>query len=122
MAVLNTSPMNDTPGTLANVAKLLTHPRRQHVLEVLADASSETVPFDELVDEEVAREFEDGDKPANRRQRIANSLHHSDLPKLGELGVLSYDTDEHLIHIDVEQIDTLVDSVSQAHALLDGTE
>lgn len=122
MAVRNPSPMNDTPGTLTSVAKLLTHPRRQHVLEVLADASSETVPFDELVDEVAAREFEDGDDPANRRQRIANSLHHSDLPKLGELGVLTYETSEQVIHVETDQIEALVDAVSQAHALLGGTE
>ncbi|WP_139171297.1 DUF7344 domain-containing protein [Natronorubrum texcoconense] len=58
--------------------------RYQRILDCL-DSLSGAVPVDRLADELLALE------PAADVERIRIRLHHSDLPRLEDTGVLSYD-------------------------------
>lgn len=70
--------------------------RRAHVVRVLADAPEKTLALDRLV-ERVARRADGGD--LLERDRIAVRLHHVDLPKLSDAGVVEYDADDRTVRI-----------------------
>lgn len=73
---------------------LLRDERRRLVLDVLADRSA-TVDLSEVAAEVAAREDGcDADDDA-AVQRIEVALHHTHLPKMEELGVLSYQPETH---------------------------
>lgn len=74
---------------------LLRDDRRRLVLDVLAERP-ETVTLSEVAAEVAARE--DGcDADSDTVERIEVALHHTHLPKMDELGALSYRPDTHRI-------------------------
>lgn len=79
-------------GRVQHVRDVLGHPRRRGLLDELASLGSEHVRFETLVDRVVSRGPSD-------RDAVASDLHHVHLPKLAELGVISYDTERrHVTH------------------------
>lgn len=81
---------------------ILADGRRRRVVRALADAPERTLDLDRLVDR-VARLTNDGGEhdegELRERDRIALRLHHADLPKLSDAGVLDYDPDEGTVRI-----------------------
>lgn len=87
------------------VFDVLADGRRRRVVRALADAPERTLDLDRLVDR-VARladdegEHDEHDEGELReRDRIALRLHHADLPKLSDAGVLDYDPDDGTVRI-----------------------
>ena len=85
----------DPQGTnnLGTVFDLLRSPRRRYLLYYLYRTEDEEVPFEAAI--RGIREFDSaGPETATveTRQSIRTNLIHVDLPKLGSVGVLEYDT------------------------------
>ena len=74
--------------------RLLASERRRLTLEVLSDRPS-SVALDELAAEVAAREHENAGERAT--ETVAVSLHHVHLPKMANLGALSYDPETNQI-------------------------
>ncbi|WP_139246539.1 DUF7344 domain-containing protein [Halogranum amylolyticum] len=64
--------------------EVLSDPRRRSILQELAALADEEVSFETLVDRVAKQEPVD-------RDRLASDLHHIHLPKLADLGVITYD-------------------------------
>jgi uncharacterized protein YqfB (UPF0267 family) len=74
------------------VQDVLGDPRRRSVLQELAALSTEEVSFETLADRVAQRDAMD-------RDRIVHDLHHIHLPKLADLGVITYDAENrHITH------------------------
>lgn len=74
--------------------ELLSNSRRRYVLYHLREQGG-AVTVDELA-ERVAEWEGDTDEPTNR-QRVRTDLHHSQLPRMDEMDVISFDTDTGLV-------------------------
>lgn len=83
-------------GADRTVFDVLANARRARIVRTLADAPERTLDFDRLVDHVARRTDEDGPL---ERDRIAIRLHHVDLPKLSDAGVLDYDADDGTVRI-----------------------
>jgi len=87
--------------TLNELFEILSLRRRRTILRCLTEQSEDTIDFQDLVEAISAREAEIevehgeptvGDQTrAPRRQRVARALHHDDLPRLAEAGLIEYD-------------------------------
>lgn len=77
-------------GRIDRVRDVLSDPRRRLVLQELADHPTENIDFETLV----GRMCESN--PTTRTQ-LASDLHHIHLPKLADLGVITYDTERRYI-------------------------
>lgn len=75
---------------------ILANDRRARVVRALADAPENALALDRLVDH-VARRTDGGD--LLERDRIAIRLHHVDLLKLSDAGVVDYDADARTVRI-----------------------
>lgn len=75
--------------TIADLAALLTDPRRLRIVTFLRDREEDTVDFETVVDHLAETE----DESARQRREIAISLHHRHLPMLEEANVISYQHD-----------------------------
>jgi hypothetical protein len=69
---------------IKRVQDVLGDPRRRSVLQELSALADEDVDFETLVDRVAQRE-------PGERDRLASDLHHIHLPKLADLGVITYD-------------------------------
>lgn len=88
--------------------------RRRIVLDTLIDRPG-YVSIKELADEVVAssmRSEEADATPATERQRAMTQLHHTDLPKLAEAGLVTYDSEENVAALAIPS--------SHARSYLDG--
>jgi|AntDeeMinimDraft_5_1070356.scaffolds.fasta_scaffold54963_2 hypothetical protein len=74
--------------------RLLSDERRRLVLDVLAERPA-TVPLSEVAAEVAAREDGCDASDDDDVRRIEVALHHTHLPKMEELGVLSYRPETH---------------------------
>jgi hypothetical protein len=75
--------------------ELLTNGPRRHVVEIMA-AQKLPLSFSELVAEVSAMERAEG-SPESELTAVATRLHHVDLPKLSDCGIIEYDTAEDCI-------------------------
>ncbi|MFC5368172.1 DUF7344 domain-containing protein [Salinirubrum litoreum] len=80
---------------LGAVLRVLDHPRRRYLVTTLVNGRSEA-PLAELATEIAARER---DKPVTdvtprERASVHTSLHHSHVPRLVDLGIVTYDADD----------------------------
>jgi hypothetical protein len=74
------------------VQEVLGNPHRRSVLQELAALAGEEVSFETLADRVAQRESLD-------RDRVASDLHHIHLPKLADLGVITYNANtQHITH------------------------
>ena len=88
-----------SPLTLSNLFEILSLRRRRTILRCLAERPDDKVDFQGLVKAVSAREAEiEVEEPtieeqarAPRRQRVATALHHDDLPRLADVGLVEYD-------------------------------
>jgi hypothetical protein len=74
------------------IGTLLAHPRRQELVSIVADQHHLTV-------EELATELGEHGHPSKATKPLSyavllRTLHHADLPKLAEVGLIEYDHDE----------------------------
>lgn len=72
------------------VQEVLGNPQRRSVLQELASLAGDEVSFETLADRVAQREPLD-------RDRVASDLHHIHLPKLADLGVITYDVNSQRI-------------------------
>ena len=79
---------------------------RRRVLLTELEGHTEPISLDALTSKIVDRERYDGGQRATESLRI--SLHHLHLPMLDELGIVSYDTEEHVVEPRRPAIDGLV--------------
>lgn len=79
------------------VFRALADQRRRTVLYYLTSCTH-SVTLEELVDTVAIHESEShaGDIPAEVYEEVAIDLHHTQLPKLAEWGIIDYDTDRKL--------------------------
>lgn len=85
---------------LDTVFRILAHPRRRRVLYYLTTCNY-PVPLKELIDKVTIQEAEThvGDIPAEVYEQVALDLHHTQLPKLAELGVIDYNKEVNLVAV-----------------------
>lgn len=87
-------------GSWKELNALLGADRRRHVVSVLLSANG-SLPFEELAEGVVARErSEGGAADEEHLESVRTSLHHLHLPKLGEVGVLDYDSGSRLVALE----------------------
>jgi len=86
--------------TLSESFEVLSLRRRRTILRCFAERPDDRVDFQDLVEAVSAHEADEGEPGdptieerarAPRRQRVAIGLHHDDLPRLAEAGLLEYD-------------------------------
>lgn len=83
---------NTDRSRVQRVQEVLADPHRRNVLRELAALAGEDVRFERLVERIAQYESEDS-------ERIASDLHHIHLPKLANLGVITYDpATRHITH------------------------
>lgn len=103
------------------LAALLAHPRRQHIVSIIAK-HSQPLPLDELgtalmASEQASRTTDrDGDKST-----LLTTLHHVDLPTLEEVGLIEYDRDEKTI-TRYRSLETVSDWMDTASTTTDATD
>lgn len=80
---------------LGVVLRVLDHPRRRYLVTTLVNGRSEA-PLRELATEIAAREHDKPVTAVTERERagVHTSLHHSHVPRLVDLGIVTYDTDD----------------------------
>lgn len=91
---------SDSSLSLNTVFRVLAHPRRRRILYYLTRCNY-PVPLKELIEKVAIQESEThvGDIPAEVYEQVALDLHHTQLPKLAELGVVDYSKDLNLIAV-----------------------
>lgn len=80
--------------SLSAIFETLALRRRRTILYCLTEHADDTIGFQGLVDAVAARESETDRQRrtwAPQRQRVATALHHDDLPRLAEAGLVEYD-------------------------------
>lgn len=89
---------SDLPLPLDTVFRVLAHPRRRRILYYLTTCNY-AVPLKELIDKVVIQEAEPHKEnlPADVYGQIALDLHHTQIPKLAEAGVIEYNKQEKLV-------------------------
>lgn len=87
-----------SPLPLDTVFRVLSHHRRRMILYYLTTCNY-PVPLKELIDEVTVQESEThvGDIPAEVYEQVALDLHHTQLPKLAEWGVIDYSKELNLV-------------------------
>lgn len=70
---------------------LFSSDRRRHLWRYITDADGEVFSFEELVDHLTILETNAGARGDTCRTSIRVGLHHVDLPKLGDFGLIEYD-------------------------------
>jgi len=81
------------PYSFDQVLELISAPRRRSLLYHLKDRSESEVPLDDLVDRVYEREKAIPARATPRsRDEVGVSLAHNHLPRLDDLGILSYET------------------------------
>jgi len=81
------------PYSFDQVLELISAPRRRSLLYHLKDRSENEVPLDELVDRIYEREKAiPARETPKSRDEVGVSLAHNHLPRLDDLGILSYET------------------------------
>lgn len=78
--------------TVAELVAVLSDRRRFSVVEILDDSGDSTVGLDELVDH-LAEERAPEKAAGESRRDVAISLHHHHLPKMSDVGIISYHRD-----------------------------
>lgn len=78
------------------MAAVVKRPYRQHVVSLVAEAT-DPIPLDVLASELAENDQFQIDSGASAYDRVTVRLHHVDLPKLEELGVLDYDHRERTV-------------------------
>lgn len=91
------SPLNDSNVNMDGLFDLLSNGRRRYVLSYLQRADDDVVELTELV--EWVRTQEAG-HAADQQNAVAIALHHVQLPKLAEWGLIDYDARSGTIHYD----------------------
>lgn len=69
---------------------LLSNGRRRHLLSYLVNRPDETVPVDDVIDH-ITRDERPDPGPVPHSERVEIDLHHVQLPKLTEAGVIEHD-------------------------------
>ncbi|MFH5797075.1 hypothetical protein [Haladaptatus sp. CMAA 1911] len=82
--------VNTDSKTIDEMFDLFSSARRRRLWLYMTDTDDEVFPFEELVDHLTMRE-ENGGEEELRRTSIEATLHHIDLPKLGDFGLIEYD-------------------------------
>lgn len=86
------------PYSFDTVLTLISKPRRRTILYHLKDRTKGTFTLDELVDRVMERETAiPARKTPDSREQVLMSIAHTHLPKLEDVGVLTYDTTEQVI-------------------------
>lgn len=91
---------NGTPLPLETVFQVLENQRRRVILYYLTTCTY-PVPFKELVEEVAEQESETqaAEGPTESYEQVAVDLHHTQLPKLAQWGVIEYNTEMELITV-----------------------
>ncbi|MBV0902795.1 hypothetical protein KTS37_13455 [Halomicroarcula salina] len=71
-------------------SRLLASERRQTALSVLSETRC-PVELEELAAAVAARESDSDDAESDRVATVATALHHNHLPRMADMGVVSYD-------------------------------
>lgn len=90
----------ESPLPLETVFRALSNERRRTILYHLT-ACSYPVPFEEVVDKVAVQESKTyaTDIPAEVYEQVASDLHHTQLPKLAQWGIIEYERELKLITI-----------------------
>jgi hypothetical protein len=93
------------------VMSLLQHEHRRAIVAYFAQASTESVSFDDLIDYLVTLDSKrNGVESTKRRQRMTIDLLHNHLPRLADADVLEYDQRSKTIrYCDSDRLKTLVE-------------
>jgi hypothetical protein len=96
--------------TECQIHGILANERRRGVIERL-DASPGTVTVRDLSEAIAAAETGESPPPARVRESVYTSLHQTHLPKLHDVGVVEYDRDRSMVHLQpsVREIDRHMD-------------
>jgi len=96
--------------TECQIHGILANERRRAVIERL-DASPGTVTVRDLSEAIAAAETGESPPPARVRESVYTALHQTHLPKLHEVGVVEYDREHSLVHLQsaVREIDRHMD-------------
>jgi len=73
-------------------SRLLASERRQTTLSVLSE-TRRPVDLEELAAAVAAREGDSDDPKSDRVASVATALHHNHLPRMADMGVVSYDAE-----------------------------
>lgn len=98
-------------GTIHDV---LRNDRRRLVIESLRDGDG-SADVSDLAERIAVRETDSEPPPSNKRQSVYVSLHQTHLPKLEELGIVTYDPDEREVELldRVEEIEVYMEVVPE---------
>lgn len=86
------------PYSFNTVLDLLSEPLRRSLLYCLKDCNADSIPLDDLVDRVYRRVRAIPAREERDRERITSALVHVHLPKLADVGVISYDADDRTVH------------------------
>lgn len=87
------------PYSFDQALDLISVPRRRTLLYHLKDRTDEEIELDDIVDQVVARERSIPIRECpESRESVVVSLTHTHLPKLSGIGILTYDSDERIVH------------------------
>jgi hypothetical protein len=91
---------------------MLANERRRHLLEYLTHRPGEVVPVDVLEDAVMERE-RPAPGPLRHRHRVQIDLHHVQLPKLADAGVIEHDPVESTVrYIGPDELADLLDATA----------
>lgn len=92
--------------------QLVADRRRRRIIDQLRDEAGGRATFDDLVDRLHDAEPTDGD--GTDRERLAVRLHHTDLPKLADHGIVAYDRDTGVVEYrSSDRIEAVLDALPE---------
>lgn len=77
--------------------ELIADQRRRRIIQHFRQNSTEELTVDELVDRLLSHESTDLDSDSENRTALKIHLHHVDLPKLAEHGLIDYDPERAIV-------------------------
>lgn len=89
--------MNTDSKSISRLYDLFSSTRRRLLWQYMMETDDETVPFEELVEHLLLHESDEDSEFDDHRTAISVGLHHTDLPKLDDFGLIEYDAPDKTI-------------------------
>lgn len=106
--------MNTNSETIYELFDIFDSPRRRCLWQYLMDTDEEEHSFEDLVDHLFPEESSADTESEECRRSIEACLHHIDLPKMADVGLVEYDPTSNTVRHSDSTMDDLIERLFRA--------